>query len=297
MALIKIKRGLQVNVQDLVLQEGELAVALDTGNVYVGTTAGSHHINPPGGIADVALKLQTARNISITGDGTASAISFDGTQPVALALTLATMAGLTAGTYTKLTVDAKGRVTAGNNITISDVSGLGTAASKNTGTTSGTIPILGSDGKLDAGVLPALAISDTFVVSTQAAMLALTAQTGDICVRTDLSKSYILTQSPATTLANWQELLTPNSPVQSVAGKTGVVVLVKGDVGLGNVDNTADSAKSVASAAKLTTSRTIALSGGVTGTATAFDGSKNITIAVTSVDANKIDGTFDGGTF
>ena len=32
-------------------------------------------------------------------------------------------------------------------------------------------------------------------------------------------------------------------PVDSVAGKTGVVTLVKADVGLGNVDNTADSAK------------------------------------------------------
>ena len=37
--------------------------------------------------------------------------------------------------------------------------------------------------------------------------------------------------------------------VDSVAGKTGVVTLVKGDVGLGNVDNTADSAKSVSYAA------------------------------------------------
>ena len=37
--------------------------------------------------------------------------------------------------------------------------------------------------------------------------------------------------------------------VTSVAGKTGAVTLAKGDVGLGNVDNTADSAKSVAYAA------------------------------------------------
>ena len=36
--------------------------------------------------------------------------------------------------------------------------------------------------------------------------------------------------------------------VDSVAGKTGIVTLVKGDVGLGNVDNTADSAKPVSTA-------------------------------------------------
>ena len=59
--------------------------------------------------------------------------------------------------------------------------------------------------------------------------------------------------------------------VTSVAGKTGVVTLVKGDVGLGSVDNTADSAKVVASAAKLTTARTI---NGVS-----FDGTDNITVA------------------
>jgi hypothetical protein len=36
--------------------------------------------------------------------------------------------------------------------------------------------------------------------------------------------------------------------VQSVAGKTGVVTLVKGDVGLGNVDNTSDASKPVSTA-------------------------------------------------
>lgn len=45
--------------------------------------------------------------------------------------------------------------------------------------------------------------------------------------------------------------------VTSVAGKTGAVALVKGDVGLGNVDNTADENKSVKSAGTLTTARTI----------------------------------------
>ncbi|WP_131813764.1 beta strand repeat-containing protein [Mycolicibacter kumamotonensis] len=59
--------------------------------------------------------------------------------------------------------------------------------------------------------------------------------------------------------------------VSSVAGRTGDVVLTKSDVGLGNVDNTADASKSVASAAKLTTARAI---NGVN-----FDGTANITVA------------------
>ena len=41
---------------------------------------------------------------------------------------------------------------------------------------------------------------------------------------------------------------TAAAPVQSVAGKTGAVVLAKADVGLGNVDNTSDAAKPVSTA-------------------------------------------------
>jgi len=59
--------------------------------------------------------------------------------------------------------------------------------------------------------------------------------------------------------------------ITSVAGKTGDVTLDKSDVGLSNVDNTADSAKSVASASTLTTARLI---NGVS-----FNGSADITIA------------------
>lgn len=51
-------------------------------------------------------------------------------------------------------------------------------------------------------------------------------------------------------------------------------------VGLGNVNNTADSSKSVASAAKLTTARTIRTNLASTSTAS-FDGSANVTPGVT----------------
>ena len=46
MATIQIKRGVQQKVDELTLLEGELAVALDTGNVYIGTNAGKTHLNP-----------------------------------------------------------------------------------------------------------------------------------------------------------------------------------------------------------------------------------------------------------
>lgn len=93
---------------------------------------------------------------------------------------------------------------------------------------------LDGSGKVPSSQLPAIAITDTFVVSSQAAMLALTAQTGDIAVRTDLNKSFILTASPASTLANWQELLTPVSAVVSVNGQTGAVSLNSDNISEGS---------------------------------------------------------------
>ena len=81
-----------------------------------------------------ATKWATARTLSFTGDATGSG-SVDGSQNVATALTLAN-SGVTPGTYTKLTVDAKGRATSGTTLADTDIPNL--AASK---TTSGTFDI------------------------------------------------------------------------------------------------------------------------------------------------------------
>ena len=107
---------------------------------------------------------------------------------------------------------------------------LGTAASKDVGTAAGNVPVLDTNGKPIESILPAIAIVDTFVVASQAAMLALNAQKGDIAIRTDISKSFILQNTPASTLANWQELRTPTDNVLSVNGKTGTVILTGADI-------------------------------------------------------------------
>lgn len=127
---------------------------------------------------------------------------------------------------------------------LTDKPSLGTAASKNIGVASGQVPLIGSDGKLDPTIMPAIAISDTFVVNSQTSMLALTAEIGDICVRTDLNKSFILKVAGASTLANWQELLTPTDKVQSVNGMIGAVTINKSHIGLGNVDNVQQASRS-----------------------------------------------------
>lgn len=111
---------------------------------------------------------------------------------------------------------------------------LGTAAYKNTGTTGGSIPVLDSNGLLPNSVIPAVAITDTFVVNSEEEMLKLDAQVGDIAIRTDINTSFVLQQVPASELNNWVELLFPGAGVSSVNNKTGNVVLTSDDVNVGN---------------------------------------------------------------
>ena len=84
---------------------------------------------------------------------------------------------------------------------------------------------LDTNGKVPFDHIPATAIAEVFVVSSQSAMLALSAGIGDIAIRSDLNKSFILRETPATTLGNWNELLTPTDAVLSVDGLTGAVDL------------------------------------------------------------------------
>lgn len=188
--------------------------------------------------ADTATKLANAQNITISGDISGTA-SFNGSAAALITATLPNITGLSAGTFTKVTVNAKGQVTLGATLAASDiptitlakVSDAGTAASKNTGIAEGNVPILGPNGKLADSVIPAIAIGDVFEVASQTAMLALTAQIGDVAVRSDENKTYMLKASPASTLANWVLLKTPTDVVLSVNGKTGVVSLTTSDIG------------------------------------------------------------------
>lgn len=66
--------------------------------------------------------------------------------------------------------------------------------------------ILDSSGKIPASIIPAVALSEVFVVNSQAAMLALVAQEGDIAKRTDKGISYVLAADPASSLSNWIQI-------------------------------------------------------------------------------------------
>jgi len=91
-------------------------------------------------------------------------------------------------------------------------------------------------GLLRTDQLPPLAISDVFTVSSQAAMLALTAQRGDVAVRSDLNggTQFILAADAPGTLANWVQLGAAGQ-VLSVAGRAGAVVLSTADLASGTL--------------------------------------------------------------
>lgn len=198
--------------------------------------------------------------ISVTGGD----LTLSGT--TGTAITNATLVSVgTAGTYTKVTTDAKGRVTVGASLSASDIPVLD--ASKIT------------TGVLDAARLPSYV--DDVLEYTNLASFPATGETGKIYIALDTNKTYRWSGSVYVFITS--------GAVDSVAGKTGVVTLVKADVGLGNVDNTADSTKSVASAATLTTARTI---NGVS-----FNGSANITVSANTTNALTIGTGLSGTSF
>ena len=189
--------------------------------------------------AQVAQKLKTARAISLSGDVT-GATTFDGSEDAAITVVLKNT-GATEGTFTKVTVNEKGLITKTELLTPEDIPDLtlakitdaGTAAKRDVGTAEGNLVEIGADGKINETLLPKIAITDTQVVADEAEMLALTAEKGDVAIRTDKNRSFILKQAPADNLANWLELKSPECTVFSVNGKTGDIVLSTTDVGEG----------------------------------------------------------------
>ena len=122
---------------------------------------------------------------------------------------------------------------------VAPITNTGTSTSAIIGIDAGVangVATLDSSGKVPQSQIPAVAITNTFVVASQVAMLALTAEEGDVAVRTDQNKTYILTATPSSTLANWQELLTPTDTVTSVDGRIGTVTLTDLYAGLASAN-------------------------------------------------------------
>lgn len=99
----------------------------------------------------------------------------------------------------------------------------------------GGVATLDNAAKVPAAQLPEISLIDTHVVADQAAMLALTAQRGDLAVRTDVARTFILRGNNPAVLGDWQELPIPAaqcyvSPTQP-AGATGLYLWVQTGLG------------------------------------------------------------------
>lgn len=100
------------------------------------------------------------------------------------------------------------------------------------------IATLGADAKVPASQLPSYV--DDVVEYANLAGFPGTGETGKIYVALDTNKAYRWSGSAY--------IYITSGAVDSVAGKTGVVTLVKADVGLSNVDNTSDVNKPISTA-------------------------------------------------
>ena len=105
------------------------------------------------------------------------------------------------------------------------------------GAASGVCP-LDSTSKVSSTYLPSY-VDDVLEYANYAALPA-TGETGKIYVALDTNKTYRWSGSAYVYITS--------GAVDSVAGKTGVVTLVKADVGLSNVDNTTDIGKPISTA-------------------------------------------------
>jgi phage-related tail fiber protein len=129
MASIQIKRS-QTTATPSSLLVGELAYSENSSTLFIGTSG-----NAVVAIGGSGLYAKKADPLTATGDATGT-----GTLSGGVALTLATT-GVTAGTYPKVTVDAKGRVTAGTTLTAADVPTLTSSKISDLQTTINATPL------------------------------------------------------------------------------------------------------------------------------------------------------------
>ena len=97
----------------------------------------------------------------------------------------------------------------------------------------------------------------------------------------DIGRVFVGTGTQNIAQAKKSEVIAVDGKIDAHTARTdNPHAVTKAQVGLGNVDNTSDSSKNVLSASKLTTARTITLTGDVTGSVS-FDGTANASITAT----------------
>lgn len=205
-------------------------------------------------MAVIVLRRNLTRPLTATeGDANIENLNVQGEATAAAAAALlAQMSGKV--NTVDLTALLVGKANAAHGHVVDDITGLQAALNTKVnlsvvGAPSG-VASLDSTGKIPESQIPSLSIADFLgEVANEAAMLALTGQPGDWCIRTDRGTTFLVRQEPSDNVNSWRELAYPTAPVTSVAGKVGSIILNRGDVGLGNVDNTSDASKPISTAA------------------------------------------------
>ncbi len=290
--------------------------ALDASKITSGTFAAARIPTLNQNTTGSAATLTTARTISITGDATWTT-SFNGSANVTGALTLAN-SGVTAGTYPKVTVDAKGRVTSGDTLVAADIPALdaskitsgvladahlsgtytgvnitGNAATATKLATARTISVSGAavgfvnfDGSSNAEIVtttprvtPASDPTSTFRADVFGGV------DDKIKVLRAGASGYLNFPQYSPCLAwstsDTHAFFSPTyySPRIRVGAGSGTGITWQKDLAFTDSNITGNAA----TATKLQTARSIALAGDVTGSAT-FDGSSNVSITATVAD-------------
>lgn len=200
MPRIRVKRAANKVPATTDLQSGELALNEATSVLYVGVggTTNAASVVEVNAVRTVNSKTPTAGDITLN----------------------ATDVGAASSTHTHA---------------ISDVSNLQTSLdakipNSEKGAASG-VATLDAGGKLPTTQLPSLAVTEYLGASAnQTAMLGLSGQKGDWTIRSDSGAVWIITGEDPSVIGGWTQLSYPAAPVASVAGKTGTVTLVVGDI-------------------------------------------------------------------
>lgn len=165
------------------------------------------------------------------------------------------------------------------------------------------IASLGSDGKIPSAQLPAISITDIYTAENETAQLALTVQVGDICIRTDETKTYIALNDTNGSMSDWTLVQTPTDGVTSVNGDAGpIVVLTTSDITEGtNLYYTEDRVNanthvSEAYAAKHTHANSSILANITEAFTTALKGKLDGIESGATADQNSTEVPHDGGT-
>jgi len=247
-----------------VQNKAPLVSDLSLGELGINTYDGKLYLRKNNGV-DSIVDITGNETITVSGDVT-------GSGSTAITLTLAN-SGVSAGSYSKVTVDTKGRVTAGSAIASADVttalgftpynatnpngytSNLGTVTSfafTNANGFTGTVST--------ATTTPTLSLSLQNASATQAGQLSSTdwatfnskqagnANLTSVAALSTSTTGLIKFTNGVASLDTNTYITAATAPVTSVAGRTGAIVLTSADVGLGNVNNTSDANKPVSTA-------------------------------------------------